>query len=79
MGLNVRNFYKATNPSKTLAVEKEEDRKYYIDFSAVRGGQIIEELRDNSQLSIISIASILLPNPGDDLSRSICLWIEESN
>jgi hypothetical protein len=47
MTLNLRKFFQATNPSKTLAVENEEDQKYYIDFSSVRGGKIIEELKDN--------------------------------
>lgn len=44
MALDLRKFFQATNPSKTLAVENEEDRKYYIDFSSVRGGKSIEEL-----------------------------------
>ena len=52
MILNLRNFYKATIPSKTLTIEKEEDRKFYIDFSSVRGGQIIEKLRN--KISILS-------------------------
>jgi len=43
--LDVRNFFQATNPSKTLDVKNAEDRKLYIDFSAVRGGQIIEDLK----------------------------------
>jgi len=47
MTLDLRKFFQATNPSKTLAVENEEDQKYYIDFSSVRGGKIIEELKDN--------------------------------
>ncbi|NEQ07068.1 MAG: ATP-binding protein [Moorea sp. SIO4E2] len=42
---DLQTFYRATNPSKTLAVDNEDDRKYYIDFSSVRGGQIIEKLR----------------------------------
>ncbi|MBP0021436.1 MAG: AAA family ATPase [Cyanobacteria bacterium SBLK] len=47
MALDIRKFFQATNPSKTLTVEDEQDRLYYIDFSSVRGGQIIEEIRDN--------------------------------
>jgi len=47
MKLDLQKFYQACNPSKTLAVENAEDRKYYIDFSSVRGGRIIEELREN--------------------------------
>ncbi|MBD2410805.1 KAP family P-loop domain-containing protein [Nostoc calcicola FACHB-389] len=47
MKLDLRKFYQATNPSRTLVVENEEDRKYYIDFSSVRGTKILEELKDN--------------------------------
>ena len=48
MVLNIQEFVKATNPGKVLSLENSsEDRKYYIDFSSVRGGKIIEDLRDN--------------------------------
>ncbi len=47
MGIDLRRFFQATNPSKTLVIENAEDEKYYIDFSSVRGGKIIQELRDN--------------------------------
>ena len=49
MPLDLRTFLQATNPGRTLFLEDhpEEDNKYYIDFSSVRGGQIIENLRDN--------------------------------
>ncbi|MBE9000338.1 ATP-binding protein [Nostoc sp. LEGE 12447] len=47
MTIDLRKFYKATDPGKTLAVANPEDRKYYIDFSSVRGGEIIEELKYN--------------------------------
>jgi AAA ATPase domain len=47
MSIDLRKFFQATNPSKTLVVENVEDQKYYIDFSSVRGGKIIEELKDN--------------------------------
>ncbi len=42
--LHLPTFFKACNPAKTLMVENPEDRQYYIDFSAVRGGKIIEAL-----------------------------------
>lgn len=45
MRLDLIRFFQACNPSKTLVVGKAEDRQYYIDFSKVRGGKIIEELR----------------------------------
>jgi len=46
MSLDLRIFFQATDPGKTLRVENPEDLKYYIDFSPVRGGKIIEELKD---------------------------------
>lgn len=42
MKLDLERFYKACNPSKTLIFSSAEDRPYYIDFSSVRGGKIIE-------------------------------------
>ncbi|MBW4512029.1 MAG: AAA family ATPase [Scytonematopsis contorta HA4267-MV1] len=47
MTIDLRKFFRVTSPSKTLVVENIEDRKYYIDFSSVRGGKIIEELKEN--------------------------------
>lgn len=44
MTIDLPRFYQACNPIKTLSVENAEDRKYYIDFSSVRGGNIIREL-----------------------------------
>jgi hypothetical protein len=46
MSLDLRIFFQTTDPGKTLRVENPEDLKYYIDFSPVRGGKIIEELKD---------------------------------
>ncbi|MEB3827745.1 ATP-binding protein [Phormidium sp. CCY1219] len=51
MSVDFRKFFRATDPGKTLFVENcEADHQYYIDFSAVRGGQIVENLRDNISL-----------------------------
>jgi hypothetical protein len=51
MTLDLRKFFQATNPSKTLfANDAEEDQKYYVDFSSVRGGQIIEDLKNTITL-----------------------------
>jgi hypothetical protein len=41
MAIDLRKFFEATDPSKTLVINHPEDRKYYIDFSSVRGGDII--------------------------------------
>jgi hypothetical protein len=52
MELNLQKFYRACNPSYTLAVANQEDRQYYIDFSSVRGCTIVEQLeRTISRLS----------------------------
>ncbi len=45
MCLDIRDFFRATDPGKTLMIADPEDRKYYIDFSTVRGGEIIEEMQ----------------------------------
>jgi len=47
MKVELQKFFKATNPSRTLVTDNPEDQKFYIDFSPVRGGKIIEELKDN--------------------------------
>ena len=47
MKLDLQKFYQVCNPSKTLVVSNPLDRQYYIDFSSVRGGKIIEELKQN--------------------------------
>ncbi|HBB32299.1 MAG TPA: KAP family P-loop domain-containing protein [Cyanobacteria bacterium UBA8803] len=44
MKLDLPKVYRACNPSQTLAVGNDRDRKYYIDFSSVRGGKIVEAL-----------------------------------
>lgn len=44
MTLDIVRFFKACNPSKTLFISNPEDRQYYIDFSSVRGINIIREL-----------------------------------
>ncbi len=44
MSINLRDFFRACNPAKTLNCKLERDRKFYIDFSQVRGTEIAEEL-----------------------------------
>ena len=45
MAISPKAFYRATNPTKALDPHDPTTAGYYIDFSEVRGGQIIEELR----------------------------------
>ena len=45
MTFDLTRFYQACNPNKTLDQSKAEDRQYYIDFSEVRGAEIIREFR----------------------------------
>jgi AAA ATPase domain len=47
MKLDLQKFSKACNPTKTIEVSNPIDRQYYIDFASVRGGKIIEELKEN--------------------------------
>lgn len=42
--LSLVEFYQACNPGRPLEIERPRDRAYYVDFSAVRGGDIIQEL-----------------------------------
>ncbi len=44
MNLDLPRFFKACNPSRALVASKSEDKKFYIDFSSVRGSNIIREL-----------------------------------
>ena len=44
--IDIRQFFQATNPARTLDPQKEGDRQIYIDFSEVRGEQIITEIKD---------------------------------
>ncbi len=43
--LNLSQFFKACNPSRTLVIGDPSDRQYYIDFADVRGCKIVEELQ----------------------------------
>ncbi|MFP4008479.1 MAG: ATP-binding protein [Spirulinaceae cyanobacterium] len=52
MCLDIRAFFRATDPGKTLIVANPEDKKYYIDFSAVRGEDIIEEVQTTISFSL---------------------------
>ncbi len=45
MTIDLRKFFEATDPSRTLVVNNWLDRKYYIDFSSVRGGDIIGKMK----------------------------------
>ncbi|MBC1239098.1 AAA family ATPase [Nostoc sp. 2RC] len=45
MSIDLRAFFQASDPSRTLFVNKMSDVKYYIDFSGVRGGDIIGKLK----------------------------------
>ncbi|MGF1496115.1 MAG: P-loop NTPase fold protein [Elainellaceae cyanobacterium] len=49
--LELSRFFKACNPTKTLAFENEIDRQYYIDFAPVRGSDLIRELQRTINLS----------------------------
>ncbi|MDY6938650.1 MAG: ATP-binding protein [Cyanobacteriota bacterium] len=50
MALDLPKFYRNCNPSKTLNAASAEAQQYYIDFSDVRGSNILEELLANITL-----------------------------
>ncbi|HIK31954.1 MAG TPA: ATP-binding protein [Oscillatoriales cyanobacterium M59_W2019_021] len=50
MSLDLLQFYRACNPSKPIDMSASEREKYYIDFSAVRSRNIIDELQANITL-----------------------------
>ncbi|MGK7927195.1 MAG: P-loop NTPase fold protein [Spirulina sp.] len=45
MAVDIRAFYRAVNPTITIGFSTPEDRRYYIDFSEVRGVDLIAELK----------------------------------
>ena len=47
MELDIRKFFRACNPANTLVYNNEEERRYYIDFSSVRGSDIIRTLENH--------------------------------
>ncbi|MGF1535038.1 MAG: ATP-binding protein [Elainellaceae cyanobacterium] len=51
MALNVGRFFRACNPSKTLNLTSPSDKPYYIDFSGVRGSDLVRELKRTITLS----------------------------
>jgi AAA ATPase domain len=51
MALDVGQLFRICNPSKTLNLGKVSDRQYYIDFSQVRGSNLVEELQRSIILS----------------------------
>jgi len=50
MPLDIPQFFKACNPSKTLSVGNPEDRPYYIDFSPVRGSNLVQKMQRTIEL-----------------------------
>jgi hypothetical protein len=44
MSIDLSVFAKTIDPSRTLVVSDPDDRHYYIDFSSVRGGEIVKKL-----------------------------------
>ncbi|PSN16961.1 KAP family P-loop domain-containing protein [filamentous cyanobacterium CCT1] len=51
MAFDAGRFFRACNPSKTLNLTSPNDKQYYIDFSSVRGSDLVQELRRTIMLS----------------------------
>lgn len=43
--VDITEFYKNCSPTRTLDLSRFEDQNYYIDFSTVRGGDVIQALK----------------------------------
>ena len=46
MTLDLLQFHQSLDPTRPLAIDNAQDRQYYIDFSSVRGENLIQALRD---------------------------------
>ncbi|WOD39957.1 AAA family ATPase [Nodosilinea sp. E11] len=51
MTFDAGRFFRACNPSKTLNLTSPADKQYYIDFSTVRGSDLVQELKRTIILS----------------------------
>lgn len=49
--INLKQFFKACNPRAALDISKPQDKKYYIDFSSVRSGRLLNEMKRTIMLS----------------------------
>lgn len=45
MGIDFQTFFAACSPNRALDLANPQDRQYYVDFSSVRGKNIIQRLR----------------------------------
>jgi len=50
MTIDFKQLFNAANPSRALRADLPEDQQYYIDFSEVRGGRVVEDMQDNITL-----------------------------
>ena len=44
--IDIQTFFQTINPARALQLAEEGDRRYYIDFSPVRGGEVIRKLKN---------------------------------
>ncbi|MEZ4528549.1 MAG: AAA family ATPase [Desulfobacterales bacterium] len=49
--IDLKQLFRVCNPACTLDISKAEDQKYYTDFSSVRSGSLIQEIRRTIALS----------------------------
>lgn len=43
--IDLQTFYQVTNPTNTIKASNPDEKSYYIDFSPVRGGPLIEKIQ----------------------------------
>ena len=57
--VNLKHFFRATSPNKSLNIQVPADAQMYVDFTAVRGGETIRKIRNEVNFSEDDWKSIL--------------------
>ena len=70
-GVDLKRFFRVCNPAYPLDIAKEEDRKYYTDFSSVRSGTLIREIKRTIILSEKPAAQFFTGHKGSGKSTEL--------
>ncbi len=46
MAIDLQTLFQTINPARPLQLDEAGDRRYYIDFSSVRGGEVLRKLQN---------------------------------
>jgi hypothetical protein len=67
----IKRLFNASKPSRSLNVSNPDDQKYYIDFSSVRGGEILEHLKRTIDLSDENTCQLFTGHRGSGKSTEL--------